>query len=190
VSSPAVKAGRAFGLVVAYFTTALLGGWLLKRQIFFTAALAKLPVLLLLIVNMIFVFSGIPLSAVGDLLLLKKVGVIYLLYWPFFVAMASCVQIFFFRSPFCHAWASPLAERLRRRSKIVMDGNSRQAFFVLLIRAVPLMPFMLGSYVIAMLPSVSKSTIVGFSILGCYLYYAYFGAGFFFGAITFGSSSI
>jgi hypothetical protein len=165
--------------------TALLGGWLLKRHIFFTLTLAKLPILLLLVVNMIFVLSGIPLTAVGDLLLLKKVGVPYLLYWPFFVAMASCAQIYFFRSPFCSPWASPLAERLRRRSMMAINRSTGQAFFVLLIRAVPLMPFMLGSLVISMLSGVSKSTIVGFSILGCYLYYAYFGAGFFFGSASF-----
>jgi hypothetical protein len=70
---------------------------------------------------------------------------------------------------------------------MAMTRSTGQAFFVLLIRAVPLMPFMLGSFVIAMLSGVSKTTIVGFSILGCYLYYAYFGAGFFFGSTSFGS---
>ena len=181
------NAGRALTLVLAYFVTALLGGWLLKRHLFFALTLAKLPLLLLLVVNMIFVLSGIPLTAVGDLLLLKKVGIPYLICWPFFVAMASCAQIYFFRSPFCRSWASPLADRLRRRSKMAMNWGTGQAFFVLLIRAVPLMPFMLGSFVIAMLSGVSKATIVGFSILGCYLYYAYFGAGFFFGSTSFGS---
>ena len=181
------NAGRALSLFATYFMIALLGGWILKRHLFFTLTLAKLPVLLLLVANMIFVLSGIPLTAVGDLLLLKQVGIPYLIYWPFFVAMASCAQIYFFRSPFCKSWASPLAERLRRRSNMVINGSTGQASFVLLIRAVPLMPFMLGSFVIAMLSGVSKTTIIGFSILGCYIYYAYFGAGFFFGVASFGS---
>lgn len=169
---------------MAYFLTALFGGWLLKRHIFVTLTLAKLPLLLLLAVNMLFVLLGIPLTAVGDLLLLRKVGIPYLLYWPIFVAMASFAQIYFFRSPFCNPWASPLADRLRRRSKISMNRSTGQAFFVLLIRAVPVMPFILGSFLISMMEGVSRTAIVGFSILGCYLYYAYFGAGFFFGSAS------
>ena len=187
MKSSAVKAGRAFSLVATYFTAALIGGWLLKRNIVLATTLAKLPALLLILMNMIFVFSGIPLSAVVDLLLLRQVGIGYVFFWPFVVAMASCAQIFFFRSPYCRTWSLPLSQRLQRRSKVVMAGKSGQAFFVLLIRAVPLMPFMLGSFIIAMLPSVSNAKILIFSILGCYLYYAYFAAGFFFGASAFGS---
>ena len=182
---PTAKAGRALCLVVTYFTAALIGGWLLKRNIFFVMTLAKLPVLLLLLVNMIFVLSGIPLSAVGDLMLLEKLGIAYLLGWPFFVAMASCAQIFFFRSSFCRSWASPIANHLQNRYKFILKRNTGQAFFILLIRSIPLMPFMLGSFVIATLPSVSRSTIVSLSVLGCYLYYAYFGAGFFLGRSVF-----
>lgn len=175
------NAARALSLVGAYFMTALLAGWVLKRHLFLTFTLAKLPVVLLLVVNMFFVLIGIPLTAVVDLLLLNNIGFPYLYYWPFFVAMASCAQIYFFRSPFCRSWASPLVERLRRRSKMIRNWSTGEAFFVFLIHAVPLMPFMLGSFVIAMLPGVSKKTIVILSILGCYLYYIYFGVGYLFG---------
>jgi hypothetical protein len=186
VKSQATSAGRAFILVVAYFCVALLGGWLLKRYVFFTTALAKLPAFILLMVNAIFVLTGVPLSAIGDLLLLKKLGISYLYFWPFFVAMASWAQISFFRSSACHAWALPLKERLQRRSKVMLLGRKRQSVLILLIRSVPLMPFMLGSFVIAMLPRVSQTTIISFSIVGCYLYYGYFGAGFLFGSSAFG----
>lgn len=182
---PTAKAGKALSLVVAYFMAALVGGWLLKRNMFFVMILAKLPVLVLLLLNMIFVLLGIPLSAVGDLMLLEKLGIAYLLAWPFFVAVASCAQIFFFRSPYCCTWSSPIADYLQRRYKLVKQRQARQALFVLLIRSVPLMPFMLGSFVIATLPSISRSTIIGLSFLGVYIYYAYFGAGFFFGRSTF-----
>jgi hypothetical protein len=185
VKYPTAKAGRALSLVLAYFMAALVGGWLLKLNVFFVMTLAKLPVLVLLLLNMIFVLSGVPLSAVGDLMLLEKLGVAYLLTWPFFVAMASCAQIFFFRSPYFHTWSSPIANHLQRRYKFIMQQQARQALFILLIRSVPLMPFMLGSLVIATLPSVSKSTIIGLSLLGIYIYYAYFGAGFFFGRSAF-----
>ena len=187
MSSSSVKAGRALSLVAAYFTAALLGGWLLKRNVVLAATLAKLPVLLLLLVNIIFVSSGVPLSALADLLLLRKVGLTYIFFWPFFVALVSCAQIVFFRSPMCRSWSVPLSQRLLRRSKAVMPGRSGQAFFVLLIRAVPLMPFLLGSFIISIMPSVSNGKIVAFSVLGCYVYYAYFAAGFFFGSSAFGS---
>lgn len=165
---------------------ALIGGWVLKRHIVFTTALAKLPTLTLLAINGIFVFIGVPISAVGDLLLLKRIGVAYLFFWPFFVAFASCAQIYFFRSASSRSWASSLTERLQRRSNSAIQGTMKQSMLVLLIRAVPLMPFMVGSFVIAMLPRVSNKIIIGFSILGCYLYYAYFGAGYFFGSSSVG----
>lgn len=177
------------GLMIAgiYFIAALIGGWLLKRNMIFGAVLANLPVNLLLFVNAIFVFSGVPLSAVGDLLLLRKIGISYLYYWPLLVAIASCSQIYFFRSAVCRAWALPLIERLEKRSQMVLLGKKRQSFLVLLIRTVPLMPFVLGSFVISMLPQVSQRSIISFSILGCYLYYAYFGAGFLLGSFAFKS---
>jgi len=185
VKYPTATGGRAFSLVVAYFMAALVGGWFLKRSVFLAMVLAKLPVLLLVLLNMIFVLSGIPFSAVVDLMLLERLGSVYLLTWPFFVAMASCVQIFFFRSTWCRSWSSPIAEHLRNRYKVIVHRKTGQAFIVLLIRSVPLMPFILGSFVIATLPSISRSTIIGLSVLGCYLYYAYFGAGFFFGRSVF-----
>lgn len=174
-------------LVLAYFMAALLGGWILKRQVLVTTALTKLPAYLLLLLNGILVLSGVPLSAVGDLLLLKKLGVAYLYFWPFYVALASCAQIYFFRSSYCGAWALPLTQRLQLRSASILQGKTRQSMFVLMIRAVPLMPFMLGSFVIAMLPGVSGKVILGFSMLGCYLYYGYFGAGFILGSSAIGS---
>ena len=182
MKSQATNVGRAATLVLAYFSLALIGGWVLKRHIVITTTLAKLPTLSLLSMNAIFVFMGVPLSAVGDLLLLKRVGVSYLFFWPFFVAFASCAQIYFFRTAAKRSWISPLTQRLQRRSNAVIQGKMKQSMLVLLIRAVPLMPFMVGSFLIAMLPRVSHRTIVGFSVLGCYLYYSYFGAGFLFGS--------
>lgn len=186
MKSRVTNAGRAVSLVLAYFFLALVGGWILKRNIVFTTALGKLPTLSLLVLNGLFVFTGVPISAVGDLFLLNRIGVSYLYFWPFFVAIASCIQIYFFRSASSRSWASTLTERLQRRSNTVIQGTMRQSLLVLLIRAVPLMPFMVGSFVIAMLPRVSSKTIISFSILGCYLYYAYFGAGFFFGSSSVG----
>ena len=179
------NANKTLIIVGLYFLAALIGGWLLKHDIFYGAALARLPVSLLLIVNATFVFLGVPLSAGGDLLLLRKVGIAYLYFWPLLVAIASFCQIYFFRSSVCRTWASPLIERLEKRSQIRLLGRKQQSYLVLLIRSVPLMPFILGSFVIAMLPHVSQRSIIVFSILGCYLYYAYFGAGFLFGSFAF-----
>jgi hypothetical protein len=176
------NANKALIIVGLYFLAALIGGWILKRNMVLGAALAKLPVNLLLLVNATFVFSGVPLSAVGDLLLLKKLGISYLYFWPLLVAIASCSQIYFFRSPVCRSWVLPLIESLEKRSQLVSLGKKRQSFLVLLIRSVPLMPFVLGSFVIAMLPQVSHRSIIIFSIIGCYLYYAYFGAGYLLGS--------
>lgn len=185
MTSQGATVNRALMMVGLYFLVALIGGWLLKRDMVFEGVLASLPVSTLLLVNATFVFSGIPLSAVGDLLILRKVGISYLYFWPLLVAIASCTQIYFFRSSVCRAWASPLIERLEKRSIQVLLGKKRQSFLVLVIRTVPLMPFVLGSFVIAMLPKISTRSIIGFSVLGCYLYYVYFGTGFLLGNFIF-----
>lgn len=142
---------------------------------------------MLLILNGILMITGVPLSAVGDLLLLKKIGISYLFYWPFVVAMVSCAQICFFRSRLCRALALPLMQRLQTRSSAIIRGKTRKSLFILLIRAVPLMPFMLGSFVIAMLPGVSARMVIICSLIGCYVYYIYFGAGFMLGSSALGS---
>ena len=173
-------------LIAAYFAVALISGWFLRSQPAITTALARLPVSFLLLMNSLFVFFGVPLSAVGDLLLLKRLGVHYLFFWPLVVGAASCFQIFFFRSSLCSSSPPALIARLGAESRrILLSRKSRNAALVLLIRSVPVMPFMLGSFVISLMPEVSAKTIVSFSVLGSYLYYAYFGAGFFLGASAF-----
>jgi hypothetical protein len=175
-------------LIAAYFSVALIGGWFLRSQPAITTALARLPVAYLLLANSLFVFFGIPLSAVGDLLLLKRIGFDYLLFWPLVVGTASCFQIFFFRSSLCSSSTPALVTRLGAESRrILLPRRSRNATLVLLIRSVPVMPFMLGSFVISLMPGVPAKSIVCLSVLGSYLYYAYFGAGFFLGATAFKS---
>lgn len=185
--SKRINTGRAVCLVAVYFTAALLGGWFLKSHSFSVVFLGKLSFPALLVLNASFILFGIPLSALGDLLLLKKAGLAYLFYWPFFVALASCAQIYFFRSFAGQPWFSPLFDQFQRHSKEILPGDKRQALFILLIRTVPLLPFLLGSFVISLIPGVRRKAIVGYSILGCYLYYAYFGAGFLVGSHALGS---
>ena len=58
----------------------------------------------------------------------------------------------------------------------------RNGVIVLLIRSVPIMPFVLGSFVIALMTSVGARAIMLLSIIGSYVYYAYFAAGYLLGS--------
>ena len=170
-------------MVVTYFVIAMLGGWLLKSHPVVSDWLARLPTSSLLVFNSFFVLSGIPLSAVADLLLLEKIGVSYIVFWPIFVGLASFAQIYFFRSSFCHTWASPLRARLEASlQKKSLPKLPRNGVIVLLIRSVPIMPFVLGSFVIALMTSVGARAIMLLSIIGSYVYYAYFSAGYLLGS--------
>jgi hypothetical protein len=186
VKSSRLRPVSPYLIVAAYFVIAMLGGWLLKSNLFVNDGLARLPTSSLLIFNSFFVLSGIPLSAVGDLLLLKQIGVLYIVFWPIFVGFASFAQIYFFRSHFCRAWASPLRVRLEASlQKKSLPKLPRNGVIVLLIRSVPIMPFMLGSFVIALTTSVGARAIMLLSIIGSYIYYAYFAAGYLLGSSAF-----
>jgi len=175
-----------FLIVAAYFLIAMIGGWLLKSHPLVTDGFSRLPTSSLLLFNSFFVLSGIPLSAVGDLLLLKQIGVLYIVFWPIFVGFASFAQIYFFRSSFCRTWASPLRARLEASlQKKSLPELPRNGVIVLLIRSVPIMPFMLGSFVIALTTSIGARAIMLQSIIGSYIYYAYFTAGYLLGSSAF-----
>lgn len=184
MSFPGASRWKALIIAVAYFSAAIICGWFLKQQGGLNGILNGLPASLLLLANMALVFTGIPLSGICDLLMLSKLGISYLIYWPFIVAVASLAQVFFFRSPLLRFLSEPIGNRLRHSSRLRLPGKNGQTMFVLIIRAVPLMPFLMGSFAIAMLPDVSKTRIAVFSALGCYVYYAYFGAGFLLGLHT------
>ena len=172
---------KAVGIALAYFVVAIFCGWFLKNQSNINEILNKLPLSLLLMTNAVLVFAGIPLSGVCDVLMLSRIGISYLIYWPFIVAAASLTQVYFFRSSLFRFISEPLTKRMQNSSRFQLPGKNGQTAFVFLIRAVPLMPFLLGSLAISMLPDVSKTRIAVISIIGCYVYYGYFGAGFMFG---------
>lgn len=172
---------KAPAIVFAYFFAAYLGGLFLKNNSAFLQVLARLPAFLLLFGNTLFVLGGIPLSALGDLLLLRKLGAGYLLFWPLFVGLASCLQVILFRSRPSLLW-SKIQHRSRHSARLEgwLRGTSA-TLIVLVIRSIPIMPFLAGSYVIANLSRINIRRVLILSIAGSYLYYLYFGGGYFLG---------
>lgn len=178
-SLPLNRAGVA---IAAYFLLALLGGWFLRGQPVLIQRLHGLPMGILLLFQAVLFCTGVPLSALGDLLLLERLGPGYLLIWPFFVGLVSGLQVVFFRSSLLHAWSLPLAERLQRRQPGWPRRTRHAAALVLFIRSTPVLPFLAGSLVIAMLRHVGLGRVTFLSIVGSYIYYGYFALGFVLGS--------
>jgi hypothetical protein len=168
-------------IVIFYFLAAYCGGLILRNNSEFLDVLSKLPTLLLLFGNACFVLAGVPLSALGDLLLLRQWGLSYLVFWPLFVGLASCLQVMLFRSRTSLLWVQVRNQRWRSGRVEAWLGGSSATLIVLAIRSIPIMPFLAGSYVIANLSSITIRKVLLLSIVGSYLYYGYFGGGYFLG---------
>jgi len=180
-SQPPASLSKAGIGIAAYFVFAICGGWFLRAHPALVHRLNSLPTGALLSVQAVLFCTGIPLSALGDLLLLKRIGVAYLLLWPSFVGLVSGVQVYFFRSRLLRHWSVPMAERLMRRHQGWPRRSRHAAALVLFIRSAPVLPFLVGSLVISMLRDVRLRWVVLLSILGSYLYYSYFALGFLLG---------
>lgn len=177
-----LSANRASLAILAYFALAICGGWFLRGQPAIAEWLGRMPTPVLLSSQALLFCTGIPLSAVGDLLLLKRMGLSYLLVWPTFVGLVSGLQVSFFRSRLLLPWSTPLAARLKRHQQGWPQRSRHGAALVLFIRSAPVLPFLAGSLVIALLRDVSLRWVLLLSVIGAYIYYGYFGLGFLLGS--------
>jgi hypothetical protein len=179
---------RMATIIPIFILLALIGGHFLKCHPLFAAYLRRLPLFSLVVANGFFVFSGLPLSIVGDLLLLNKIGLKFIVIWPAFVGLASCLQIYFFRNAYSFTNNISFFQRLRAKAeKASLPRITKPGFLVLFIRSVPVLPFMVGSFIISLLPGLSCRSVILGSVFGSYFYYIYFAAGYYFAAGPMGS---
>ena len=128
----------------------------------------------LIVLNMISIFLGLPFSIVFDFVLIRLLGIYYVLFFPPFLTILSVIQVLIlskikskiFRSIF-------LLKKPENNFLLKLSENYNfKSFYILIIRSFPILPHILGSYIIAS-SNIKKNDILLNTFLGCFFYYIF-----------------
>ena len=126
----------------------------------------------LVIINIISISLGLPFSIVLDFLLIKLFGLFYILLFAPVQTLLSFIQIIFFRKANLNFSKKSFLINKFRNEKIFkkFENITIKPIYIFLIRAFPVLPFLLGSYFIAASTN-NKKIILIYSLMGAYFYY-------------------
>ena len=126
----------------------------------------------LVFINIISIFLGLPLSIVFDFILIKFFGLKYIIFFAPILTTLGVAQILLLRKTnFRFSKNIPFIKNIRNhRLKHLFKNITFKPIFILIIRSFPILPFSLGSYLIAS-SEIKKRLIIMYSFFGSYFYY-------------------
>ena len=126
----------------------------------------------LIIMNIISIILGLPFSVIFDFLLIKIFGFFYILLFAPILTLIGLFQIIFLRKVNKKILKDKYLKESLSRNKIynLLKNISLKPTYILIIRTFPILPFILGSYLIALSKN-NKRNIFTYSLLGAYFYY-------------------
>ena len=126
----------------------------------------------LALINIISIFLGLPLSIVFDCILIKFFGLRYIIFFGTILTILGVAQIILLRKTNLRISKKiPFIKNINNhRIKHVFEKITFKPIFILIIRTFPILPFSLGSYLIA-LSEIKKRLIIIYSLFGSYFYY-------------------
>ena len=128
----------------------------------------------LIVLNLISVFFGLPLSIIFDFILIKLFGLYYVLFFSPSLTILSFVQVLILRK---------INLKLLKRTyffkkiennyllKLIKNLTFRSSY-ILILRSFPILPHILGSYIIAS-SKLKKIEILIYTFLGSVFYYIF-----------------
>ena len=128
----------------------------------------------LIILNIISISLGLPLSIIFDFILIKSFGFYYVLFFSPILTFLGVIQISILRkinfrfSKIILFFKNPNKHNLYK----FFEKVTFKSFYILIIRTFPILPFSLGSYFIASSQIKQKNILIN-SFLGSYLYYLF-----------------
>ncbi len=126
----------------------------------------------LIVLNLISIFLGLPLSIIFDFMLIKLFGIKYVLFFSPALTILSVIQVLilrrinfpFFKSIFFY-------KKLEDNYFIKLFENfTFRSSYILIIRSFPILPHVLGSYIIAS-SKIPKKFIFINTFFGSVIYY-------------------
>ena len=128
----------------------------------------------LIILNLISIFLGLPLSLIFDFMLLKLFGFNYILFFSPVLTILSVIQVFILRKiNFKLSRSIYFYKKLENNYFLKLFENlTFRSSYILIIRSFPILPHILGSYLIAT-SKIKKKFILVNTFVGSYLYYTF-----------------
>tara|TARA_B100000459_G_C8466615_1_gene152427 strand:+ start:31 stop:579 length:549 start_codon:yes stop_codon:yes gene_type:complete len=128
----------------------------------------------LITLNIISIFLGLPLSIIFDFILIKIFGLSYVLFFFPTLTILSVVQVLILRKIKFKFSRNILLLKKPEKNNLykLFDNITFRSFYILIIRSFPILPHVLGSYIIAS-SKIKKKVILINTFLGSFFYYVF-----------------
>ena len=128
----------------------------------------------LITLNIISIFLGLPLSIIFDFILIKIFGLSYVLFFFPALTILSVVQVLILRKIKFKFSRNILLLKKPEKNNLykLFDNITFRSFYILIIRSFPILPHVLGSYIIAS-SEIKKKVILINTFLGSFFYYVF-----------------
>ena len=138
------------------------------------AALINIQYKYLIALNMISIFLGLPLSIIFDFILIKLFGIYYVLFFFPILTFLSVTQVLILRNIKFKFFRNILFLKKTAKNSMVKFFKKKnfKSSSILIIRSFPILPHVLGSYIIAS-SKIKKKVILINTFLGSLLYYIF-----------------
>jgi len=126
----------------------------------------------LIALNIASIFLGLPLSIVFDFILIKLFGFSYVLFFSPILTVLSASQVFILRKIKFKFSRNILFLKAPEKNKLYkfFENVTFRSLYILIIRSFPILPHVLGSYIIAS-SKIKKKVILLNTLLGSFIYY-------------------
>ena len=128
----------------------------------------------LIALNIISILLGLPLSIIFDFILVKLFGLHYVLFFSPALTIISFIQVLILRK-IKFKFSRPILFLQRQEKNNLYKFFKNITFkpsYILIIRSFPIIPHVLGSYIIAT-SKIKKKIILLNTFLGSFFYYAF-----------------
>jgi len=123
--------------------------------------------------NIVSIFLGLPLSIVFDFILMKIFGLNYVLFFSPALTILSVIQVLILRKiKFKFSNIIFFLKPEKNNLYIFFDNITFRSFYILIIRSFPILPHVLGSYIIAS-SKIKKKVILINTFFGSFFYYVF-----------------
>ena len=128
----------------------------------------------LIALNIVSIFLGLPLSIIFDFILIKIFGLNYVLFFSPSLTILSVIQVLILRKIKFKFSRNILFLKKTEKNNLYkfFDNITFKSFYILIIRSFPILPHVLGSYIIAS-SKLKKKVILINTFLGSFFYYVF-----------------
>ena len=126
----------------------------------------------LITLNIVSILLGLPLSIIFDFILLKIFGLNYVLFFSPALTILSVIQVLILRKIKFKFSRNILFLKKTEKNNLYkfFDNITFRSFYILIIRSFPILPHVLGSYIIAS-SKIKKKVILINTLFGSFFYY-------------------